>query len=202
MPSKSLEQRIVFVLSFGLELTLSVVHFCDLTEGLSRLSAVKVLGTSVINLREDLRESNAAEESKTRHGELTCTGHHTEPIITGDHAVPELLKSSSIDQMGGAYVSASQRLVKIRRRKKRTRNEMFSDLMLSSHTDRAQQNTWRQTISECRKPQYDREERWQAEDGRWRQLAERRQESMLRLLEDQTHILHCMVELQERQQEN
>ncbi|XP_073162724.1 uncharacterized protein [Lepidochelys kempii] len=94
------------------------------------------------------------------------------------------------------------RLVKIRRRKKRTRDEMFSDPMLSSHTDRAQQNTWRQTISECRKTQYDREERWQAEGGRWRQLAERRQESMLRLLEDQTHMLQCMVELQKRQREH
>ncbi|XP_074983811.1 uncharacterized protein LOC142071888 [Caretta caretta] len=72
-----------------------------------------------------------------------------------------------------AYVSPSQRLAKIRRRKKRTRDEVFSDLMLSSHTDRAQQNTWRQTISECRKTQYDHEERWRAEDGRWRQLAER-----------------------------
>ncbi|XP_074826190.1 uncharacterized protein LOC141997659 [Natator depressus] len=57
------------------------------------------------------------------------------------------------------YVSPSQRLAKIRRRKKSTHDEMFSDLMLSSHTDRAQQNTWRQTISEYRKTQYDCEER-------------------------------------------
>ncbi|CAM4654657.1 unnamed protein product [Caretta caretta] len=34
----------------------------------------------------------------------------------------------------------SQRLVKIRRRKKHTHDEMFSELMLSSHTDRAQTN--------------------------------------------------------------
>ncbi|EMP34362.1 N-alpha-acetyltransferase 16, NatA auxiliary subunit [Chelonia mydas] len=38
----------------------------------------------------------------TRCGELTCTGHHAELIITGDHAVPESLKSSSMDRMGGA----------------------------------------------------------------------------------------------------
>ncbi|XP_073200843.1 uncharacterized protein [Lepidochelys kempii] len=102
--------------------------------------------------------------------------------------------------------SPSQRLAKIRRRKKRTRDEMFSDLMLSSHTDRAQTNAWRQTMSECRKAQNDREERWRAEERteaeRWRQRDKRRQDSMLRLLEDQTNMLQHMVELQERQQEH
>ncbi|XP_048720768.1 myb/SANT-like DNA-binding domain-containing protein 2 [Caretta caretta] len=71
--------------------------------------------------------------------------------------------------------SPSQRLVKIRRRKKCTRDEMFSDLMLSSHTDRAQTNAWRQTMSECRKAQNDWEERWQAEESKWR--AEERSEA-------------------------
>nr|XP_048692103.1 zinc finger and SCAN domain-containing protein 29-like isoform X1 [Caretta caretta] len=55
--------------------------------------------------------------------------------------------------------SPSQRLVKIRRRKKRTCDEMFSELMLSSHTDIAQTNAWRQTMPECRKAQYDHKER-------------------------------------------
>ncbi|XP_074818754.1 uncharacterized protein LOC141993225 [Natator depressus] len=109
--------------------------------------------------------------------------------------------------------SPSQRLVKIRKKKKRTRDEMFSELMLSSHTDRAQTNAWRQIMSECRKAQNDREERWRAEESkwraeeraeaeRWRQRDERRQDSMLRLLEDQTSMLQCMVELQQRQLEH
>ncbi|XP_074809865.1 uncharacterized protein LOC141987933 [Natator depressus] len=109
--------------------------------------------------------------------------------------------------------SPSQRLAKTRRQKKRTRDEMFSELMLSSHTDRAQTNAWRQTMSECRKAQNDQEERWWAEESKWRaeeraeaerwqQRNERRQDSMLRLLEDQTNMLQRMVELQERQQEH
>ncbi|XP_048714441.2 adenosine kinase isoform X2 [Caretta caretta] len=102
--------------------------------------------------------------------------------------------------------SSSQRLAKIRSRKKRIRDEMFFELMLSSHTDRAQTNAWRQTVSECRKAQNDREEKWWAEERaeaeRWQQRDERRQDSMLRLLEDQTNMLQCMVELQERQQEH
>nr|XP_048720212.1 uncharacterized protein LOC125642619 [Caretta caretta] len=109
--------------------------------------------------------------------------------------------------------SPSQRLVKIRKKKKRTRDEMFSELMLSSRTDRAQTNAWRQIMSECRKAQNDREERWRAEESKWRaenraeaqmwwDRDERRQDSMLRLLEDQTSMLQCMVELQQRQLEH
>ncbi|XP_074976282.1 uncharacterized protein LOC142069360 [Caretta caretta] len=109
--------------------------------------------------------------------------------------------------------SPSQRLAKIRRRKKCTRDEMFSELMLSSHTDRAQTNAWRQTMSECRKAQNDWEERWRAEESkwqaeeraeaeRWRQHDERTQDSRLRLLEDQTNMFQRMMELQERQQEH
>ncbi|XP_073185767.1 uncharacterized protein [Lepidochelys kempii] len=60
--------------------------------------------------------------------------------------------------------SPSQRLAKIRRRKKLTHDEMFSELMLSSHTDRAQMNAWRQTMSECRKAQNDPQKRWWAEE--------------------------------------
>ncbi|XP_048714856.2 gamma-aminobutyric acid receptor subunit gamma-3 isoform X3 [Caretta caretta] len=126
----------------------------------------------------------------------------------------EIVKTSAaacVSRITGA--SPSQRLAKIRRRKKCTRNEMFSELMLSSHTDRAQTNAWRQTMSECRKAQNDWEERWQAEESKWRaeeraeakrwqQRDERRQDSTLRLLEDKTNMLQRMVELQERQQEH
>ncbi|XP_073167360.1 uncharacterized protein [Lepidochelys kempii] len=110
--------------------------------------------------------------------------------------------AACISRITGSY--PSQRLAKIRRRKKRTRDEMFSELMVSSH--RAETNAWRQTVSECGKAQNDREERWQAEEraeaDRWRQRDERRHDSMLRLLEDQTNMLQHMVELQERQLEH
>ncbi|XP_053893994.1 uncharacterized protein LOC128842201 [Malaclemys terrapin pileata] len=130
---------------------------------------------------------------------------------------PELTQGVLPDPEGtqgtsAANVSPSQRLVKIRRRKRRTRDDIFSELQMSSHAARAQQNAWRQTMSECRKAQYEREERWwaesrdeqskwRAEEDRWRQIADRRQESMLQLLEHQTDMLQHMVELQERQQE-
>ncbi|CAM5158463.1 unnamed protein product [Eretmochelys imbricata] len=89
----------------------------------------------------------------------------------------------------------SQRLSQIRRRKKRTRNEMFSELMQSSGTDRAQQNVWRDTIAEYRKVADEREERWWQED-------QRRHEAMLGLLQDQTDMLRPLVEVHERQQDH
>nr|XP_048705378.1 uncharacterized protein LOC125636406 [Caretta caretta] len=130
---------------------------------------------------------------------------------------PKPTQGCLLDPAGGEGTSAacvsmitgsspSQRLVKIRKKKKRTHDEMFSELMLSSHTDRAQTNAWRQIMSECRKAQNDREEGWRAEDRAeaqmWRQRDERRQDSMLRLLEDQTSMLQCMIELQQRQLEH
>ncbi|XP_074819294.1 uncharacterized protein LOC141993646 [Natator depressus] len=137
---------------------------------------------------------------------------------------PEPTQGCLLDPAGGEGTSAacvsmitgsspSQRLVKIRKKKKRTRDEMFSELMLSSHTDRAQTNAWRQIMSDGRKAQNDQEERWRAEESKWRaeeraearmwrQRDERRQDSMLRLLEDQTSMLQCMVELQQRQLEH
>ncbi|XP_065413327.1 uncharacterized protein LOC135973533 isoform X2 [Chrysemys picta bellii] len=122
------------------------------------------------------------------------------------------VREPQMNSMKAANVSPSQRLVNIRKRKRRTRDDMFTELQMSFHADRAQQNAWRQSMSDMRKAQYEREERWRAEwrdekskwraeDDRWRQLADRRQESMLRLLEHQTDMLQRMVELQERQQE-
>ncbi|KAM7161042.1 uncharacterized protein RBU57_010939 [Macrochelys suwanniensis] len=97
--------------------------------------------------------------------------------------------------------SPSQRLAKIRSKKKRNRDDMFTELMQSSHTETAQQNAWRQTVRESRKAEFDRVDRWRAEDNdwraevsRWRQRAERRQDAILRLLEDQTEILRLMAE--------
>ncbi|CAM2114649.1 unnamed protein product [Caretta caretta] len=52
------------------------------------------------SVQETLEESDIPGENKDC-GELTCTGHHTEPISTGDHAVPESPKSSSMDRTGG-----------------------------------------------------------------------------------------------------
>ncbi|XP_074985720.1 uncharacterized protein LOC142072533 [Caretta caretta] len=167
---------------------------------------------------EDDGEEEVVDSSQQASGETDFPNSQELFLKLDLEAVrPEPTQGCLPDPPGGEGTSAacvsritgsspSQRLAKIRRRKKRTRDEMFSELMLSSHTDRAQMNAWRQTMSKCRKAQNDREERWWAEERKWRAEeraeAERWQDSMLRLLEDQTNMLQRMVELQERQQEH
>ncbi|XP_073188634.1 uncharacterized protein [Lepidochelys kempii] len=174
---------------------------------------------------EDDDEEEVVDSSHKASGE---TGFPDRPelFLTLDlePVPPEPTQGCLLDPAGGEGTSTacvsmitgsspSQRLVKLRKKKKRTSDDMFSKLMLSSHTDRAQTNAWRQIMSECRKAQNDQEERWQAEESKWRaedraeaqmwwQRDERRQDSMLRLLEDQTSMLQCMVELQQRQLEH
>ncbi|XP_074810253.1 uncharacterized protein LOC141988379 [Natator depressus] len=174
---------------------------------------------------EDDDEEEVVDSSQQASGE-TGFPDSQELFLTLDlePVPPEPTQGCLLDPAGGEGTSAacvsmitgsspSQRLVKIRKKKKRTRDEMFSELMLSSHTDRAQTNAWRQIMSDCRKAQNDQEERWRAEESKWRaeeraearmwrQRDERRQDSMLRLLEDQTSMLQCMVELQQRQLEH
>ncbi|XP_065450595.1 uncharacterized protein LOC135983346 [Chrysemys picta bellii] len=69
---------------------------------------------------------------------------------------PELTQGMLPDPEGtqgtsAANVSPSQRLVKIRKRKRRTRDDMSTELQMSSHAERAQQNAWRQSMSDFRK---------------------------------------------------
>nr|XP_048712761.1 uncharacterized protein LOC125639521 [Caretta caretta] len=94
----------------------------------------------------------------------------------------------------------SQRLSQIRRQKNRTCDEMFSEFMQSSGTDRAQQNVWRDTVAQYRKEANEYEDRRDDQDERWQQEDERRQDATLELLQNQTDMLWHLMEVQERQQ--
>ncbi|XP_065421434.1 uncharacterized protein LOC135975225 [Chrysemys picta bellii] len=103
----------------------------------------------------------------------------------------------------------SRRLSQIRCRKKRTRDEMFSEIMESSCSDRAHLNEWKETVSKYRKEVSEREERRDqredrrdqreerrdARDERWRQEDQRMKDATLGLL-------RRLVEVQERLLEN
>ncbi|XP_065437450.1 myb/SANT-like DNA-binding domain-containing protein 2 [Chrysemys picta bellii] len=168
---------------------------------------------------DDAEDEDNVDSSQQQGSGETGFPNNQDMFITLDlePVTPELTQGMLPDPEGtqgtsAANVSPSQRLAKIRRRKRRTWDDMFTELQMSSHAERAQQNAWRQSMSECKKAQYEQEERWwdesraeqskwRAEDDRWHQLADRRQESMLQLLEHPTDMLQLMVELQERQQE-
>ncbi|XP_065418228.1 uncharacterized protein LOC135974406 [Chrysemys picta bellii] len=104
----------------------------------------------------------------------------------------------------------SRRLSQIRRRKKRTRDYMFSEIMQSTRDERAHLNEWKDTVSKYRKDASEREDmRDQREDRRDQHEErrdardERRQDAtLLMLLREQMDMLQCLVELQERKQDH
>ncbi|XP_073214998.1 uncharacterized protein [Lepidochelys kempii] len=135
---------------------------------------------------EDDDEEEVVDSSQQASGE-TGFPDSQELFLTLDlePVPPEPTQGCLLDPAGGEGTSAacvsmitgsspSQRLVKLRKKKKCTRDEMFSELMLSSHTDRAQMNAWRQIMSDSRKAQNDREERiwnWMLLDGNSQKLS-------------------------------
>ncbi|XP_065419736.1 uncharacterized protein LOC135974804 [Chrysemys picta bellii] len=131
--------------------------------------------------------------------------------------VPSQASTQDHDPMEGTSAAAnfsslpppSRRLSQIRRRKKRMRDEMFAEIMESTHNERAHLNEWKDTVSKYRKDASEREdrrdqrkERRDARDERWWQEDQRRQDATLGLLREQTDMLQRLVELQERQQDH
>ncbi|XP_053899552.1 uncharacterized protein LOC128845169 isoform X3 [Malaclemys terrapin pileata] len=88
----------------------------------------------------------------------------------------------------------SRRLSQIRQQKKRTQDDMFSEIMQSTRNERAHLNEWKDTVSKYRKDASEREAMRDTRDERW-------QTATLGLLRDQTDMLWRLVELQERQQD-
>ncbi|XP_065455372.1 pre-mRNA-splicing factor CWC22 homolog [Chrysemys picta bellii] len=136
---------------------------------------------------------------------------------------PDPMEGTSAAANSSSLPPPSRRLSQIRRHKKKTRDEMFAEIMESSHSDRAHLNEWKETVSKYRKEASEREdrrdqhedmrdqredrrdqreERRDARDERWWQEDQRRQDAMLGLLREQTDMLRRLVELQERLQEN
>ncbi|KAM9134258.1 uncharacterized protein ACDP82_009654 [Pangshura tecta] len=61
----------------------------------------------------------------------------------------------------------SQRQAKIRRRKKKTQEEIFSDIMEVTRKERAHLNEWKEVVSNYRKDANEREDRRGTRDERW-----------------------------------
>ncbi|XP_065425791.1 uncharacterized protein LOC101938901 isoform X6 [Chrysemys picta bellii] len=84
--------------------------------------------------------------------------------------------------------SPSQRLAQIRRRKRRTRDEMFSELMGCSRAEAAQQIQWRENMSQYQRSHSEREDRWWQEDQQATQ-------TLLGLMREQTDTLRRLVDV-------
>ncbi|XP_050781277.1 traf2 and NCK-interacting protein kinase-like [Gopherus flavomarginatus] len=120
----------------------------------------------------------------------------------------EAIEGTSATNFSG-LPTPSRRLSQIRRQKKKTRNEMFSEIMEVTRNERAHLNEWKDVVSNYRKDASEREdrrdaqdERWRQEDRRCRQEDQRWRDATLGLLRDQTDMLRHLVELQEQQQDH
>ncbi|XP_065451498.1 uncharacterized protein LOC135983433 [Chrysemys picta bellii] len=173
-------------------------------------------------------EDSADGEEEEEEDELAESTQHSvlpnsQDLFLSLTEVPSQPSNQDHDPMEGTSAAAnssslpplSRRLSQIRRRKKKTRDEMFAEIMESTRSDRAHLNEWKDTVSKYRKEASEREdrrdqcedrrdqreERRDARDERWRQEDQRRQDATLGLRE-QTDMLRRLVELQEQQQDN
>ncbi|XP_065433547.1 uncharacterized protein LOC135977304 [Chrysemys picta bellii] len=127
---------------------------------------------------------------------LTEIPYEASPAVTPDTESGEGSATPSATVSQPSLESHSQRLARIRRRKKRTREDMFSELMACSQAQAAQQTQWRENLTRMHQANMDREERWRQEDQQATQ-------TLLGLLREQTDTLRCLVDvLQERRQED
>nr|XP_042701636.1 uncharacterized protein LOC122172762 [Chrysemys picta bellii] len=83
--------------------------------------------------------------------------------------------------------SDSQRLSQIRHRRKRTRDDMFSELMSCSRAESTLQSQWRENLSQMHRSHMEREERWWQEDQQATQ-------TLLGLMREQTDTLQISDE--------
>ncbi|XP_050793829.1 uncharacterized protein LOC127043782 [Gopherus flavomarginatus] len=87
------------------------------------------------------------------------------------------------------------RIGQIRRiRKKRTREEMFTEIMAVTRSERAHLGEWKDVVAKYRNAASEREDRRDARDEMWRQEDQRWQNGTLELLRDQTDILRSLLE--------
>ncbi|KAM9116839.1 uncharacterized protein ACDP82_017368 [Pangshura tecta] len=167
----------------------------------------------VITMAEDYADREEYDEEADKDDLAESTQHSISPnsqeLFLTQTELPSQATSpdgEAIETTTAANFSSlptpSQRLAQIRQRKKKTRDEKFSDIMEVTCKERAHLNEWKEVISNYRKDASEREERRDARDERWQQEDQRWWDATLGLLRDQTDMLWHLVELQERQQDH
>ncbi|XP_053876316.1 putative tyrosine carboxypeptidase MATCAP2 isoform X2 [Malaclemys terrapin pileata] len=151
------------------------------------------LGEIVVHLTEDLLSRASMTVVNGRPtltiNVSTAREHWLEGMLRH-----EIAPSATVSQP--SLSSHSQRLAWIRHKKKRTREDMFSELIACSRAQAAQQTQWRENLTRMHQANMDREERWRQEDQQATQ-------TLLGLMREQTDTLRRLVDvLQERRQED
>ncbi|XP_050806926.1 uncharacterized protein LOC127049726 [Gopherus flavomarginatus] len=183
------------------------------------LSVDSKVGVVISAMAED--SADREDEEEEEDDELAESTPHSvlpnsqELFLTQTELLSKPSQASSPDNEAMEATSAahfsslptpSRRLAQIRQRKKRTRDEMFSEIMEVTRNERAHLKEWKDVVAKCRKDASEREDRRDARDERWRQEDQmcrqedqRWRDATLELLRDQTDILRRLVDLQEEQ---
>ncbi|XP_065406469.1 uncharacterized protein LOC135972413 [Chrysemys picta bellii] len=153
-------------------------------------------------------DSVDGEEEEEEEDELAESTQHSvlpnsQDLFLSLTEVPSQASIQDHDPMEGTSAAAnfsslpppSRRLSQIRRRRKRTRDDMFTEIMECTRNERAHLNEWKDTVTKFRKDASECEVLRDARDERW-------QAATLGLLREQTDMLRRLVELQEQQQDD
>ncbi|XP_065409727.1 uncharacterized protein LOC135972956 [Chrysemys picta bellii] len=153
------------------------------------------------NNKEDIVDEEEEEEEEEENARKASGGSilpdsqelflTLEPIPSAERDAVEGTSAEILSV--GASSTPGQRLSQIRRRKKKTREDMFSELIMStSESDKMELSTWRIALSDSLNKD--------SEDRRACREHERAaQEEMLRIMREQTDMSKHLVEVQERQ---
>ncbi|XP_050805825.1 uncharacterized protein LOC127049259 [Gopherus flavomarginatus] len=183
------------------------------------LSVDSEVGVIISTMDEDSAEGEDEEEEE--EDELAESTQHSvlpnsqELFVTQTELPSQPSQATSPDSEAMEAISAahfsslptpSRRLAQIRWRKKRTRDEMFSEIMEVTRNERAHLREWKDMVAKYRKDASEhedrrdqREDRRDARGERCRQEDQRWRDATLELLRDQTDILRRLVDLQEEQ---
>ncbi|XP_065454308.1 uncharacterized protein LOC135984010 [Chrysemys picta bellii] len=154
---------------------------------------------------EDSADGEEEEEEEDELAESTQQSvlPNSQDLFLSLTEVPSQASIQDHDSMEGTSAAAnfsslpppSRRLSQIRRWRKRTRDEMFTEIKECTRNERAHLNEWKDMVSKFRKDASEHEVMRDTRDERW-------QAATLGLLRDQTDMLQRLVELREQQQDN
>ncbi|KAM9171852.1 uncharacterized protein ACDP82_014380 isoform 1-T2 [Pangshura tecta] len=127
----------------------------------------------VITMAEDCADGEEYDEEADKDDLAESTQHSVSPnsqelFLTQTELASQPSQATIPDNEAMEGTSAanfsslptpSQRLAKIRRRKKKTRDEMFSDIMEVTRKERAHLNEWKEVVSKYRKDASECEDR-------------------------------------------
>ncbi|XP_050804061.1 troponin T, cardiac muscle-like [Gopherus flavomarginatus] len=150
------------------------------------LSVDSEVGVVISNMAEDSVEREDEEEEEEEEDDLAASTQHSvspnsQELFVTQTELPSQATSPDSEAMEATSAARfsslptpSRRLSQIRRRKKKTRDEMFSEIMEVTRNERAHLNQWKDVVAKYRKDASEREDRRDQREDRRDEREDRR----------------------------